>query len=764
MNNNTKTETDRGGSTALPLRSDAARMQRIATQLSDVSRIDLAVRSCRRARAEIDTRFAAPRTETEQTLVRICEDVLGIQPIGVHDPFFALGGDSLAITRVASKIVEQFDVLLPMQTFFRSPTVAGLAEEISQRLESDEQLKELLDEVEQLTAEETRERLQQNARSASARVETAGACYRCGAIDSFSAGDRLDFVYAASDHSGVLLPSDAVELLRSCQSSKTLDEHLHDVLSRGSAHALSAVGARFNELSERGLLVPDRGVDTGAREGRPMAAAEIRAIVCPTQDRLRVLERCLASYMANCARYGRTPDFIVATNSLDDGGRDALRQIAASLHGRYGFPLFFAGFPEKREFAHKLHRAASVPLEIAEIAICGAGVPGMSFVGANRNTLLLETAGQMMLSVDDDTICRIVAAPGMRDDVAHTGNQVNRGCEPSELWSFPDCHDGLRSARFIDEDILALHEQFLGKPAREPSATHEHAEAESCVHVTLNGLLGDCGWGAPSEYLELTGPSFERITFSESEYRAATCRRHVLRVPCRPTIARRCDNLMSTFFGADNRTLLPPFGLAGRGTDRLFAITLAACNPRSRFAHLPSALLHIPADARRFWSGEVVRSAAGIDFSLLLCLLTQASAAEIRNVAPEAAMRRIGNDLAEIGRRHEDAFSEQVTTVVHAWATDRIDALNGLLSASGGSPEFWAADVRAYIERLRASVFSPAGCIPLDVLYGRGEAEARKTTQRLVGSHGMLLECWPTMIDAARSLRCEGVRLAQPLN
>ncbi|WP_435613378.1 amino acid adenylation domain-containing protein [Streptomyces sp. bgisy159] len=71
--------------------------------------------------------YVAPTTELEQRLADLWGQALGIEPVGVEDDFFDLGGHSLMAAELLSALHEQFGVDIPARTLYLRPTIAELA-------------------------------------------------------------------------------------------------------------------------------------------------------------------------------------------------------------------------------------------------------------------------------------------------------------------------------------------------------------------------------------------------------------------------------------------------------------------------------------------------------------------------------------------------------------------------------------------------------------------------------------------------------------
>ena len=77
---------------------------------------------------------ALPRTAIERTVAAIWQDVLHTQTVGLHDNFFDLGGHSMLIIQVHTKLIRDLQVELTLVELFQYPTINLLAECIRQKL------------------------------------------------------------------------------------------------------------------------------------------------------------------------------------------------------------------------------------------------------------------------------------------------------------------------------------------------------------------------------------------------------------------------------------------------------------------------------------------------------------------------------------------------------------------------------------------------------------------------------------------------------
>ena len=110
-----------------------------------------------RSRPLLGNAYVAPRNDIERRIAGIWQDLLGVEPVGVHDAFADLGGHSLVATQLISRLRDAYRVDLSLRRIFDAPTVAELSQHIEELLVA---------RLQQLSPGEVAERLSSSAERA----------------------------------------------------------------------------------------------------------------------------------------------------------------------------------------------------------------------------------------------------------------------------------------------------------------------------------------------------------------------------------------------------------------------------------------------------------------------------------------------------------------------------------------------------------------------------------------------------------------------
>lgn len=84
--------------------------------------------SARMPRPRLRSQYIEPRNDVEMKLAQVWADLLGLDKVGVKDDFFELGGHSLLAAKLLTRSGQAINTTLPLKALFLGPTVAQLAQ------------------------------------------------------------------------------------------------------------------------------------------------------------------------------------------------------------------------------------------------------------------------------------------------------------------------------------------------------------------------------------------------------------------------------------------------------------------------------------------------------------------------------------------------------------------------------------------------------------------------------------------------------------
>jgi amino acid adenylation domain-containing protein len=95
--------------------------------LTPNGKVDVAALPVPQPRAALSASYRPPSTTVERTVAGIWRDVLGVGAVGRDDNFFDLGGNSLRLAQVQSRLQRTLDRELSIVDLFRYPTIRALS-------------------------------------------------------------------------------------------------------------------------------------------------------------------------------------------------------------------------------------------------------------------------------------------------------------------------------------------------------------------------------------------------------------------------------------------------------------------------------------------------------------------------------------------------------------------------------------------------------------------------------------------------------------
>jgi hypothetical protein len=446
---------------------------------------------------------------------------------------------------------------------------------------------------------------------------------------------------------------------------------------------------------------------------------------------------------------------------MDDSQSDAARleYLRALKELECADQVRYSGIKEKVSYVQQLSGHGIDP-EIARFAVLGDFGAKYCTTGANRNCILLDTVGELVLVADDDTVCKTAPHPEREDCISFGGHQ-----NPREVWFYGTREELSAAAKWEPCDLLGEHERILGKKLVDimsHTPKNQLRLGKACNHLidsfesgdarvtaTMTGMAGDSGAGGAQRFLLSSRSVLDRLAESDAASRRAFASREVLWVARSHTITHS-PQCQGAGLGLANDDLLPPFFPIGRNQDGVFGV-LNLLTFNAFVGHIPVAVFHNTAAGRKYERFPPFRIA---NLILSLVWLTPP-----QNVSLRTALCSLGNNLLEIGNLPEQEFRDFLASTVSRSETKILRMVDLNRSKMTNCPPYLEKEIEDYRAYVLAHLADRDCFIPDEFLQFPPE-QAREKTRQLVCKAGQLFLVWPDMVEASRHLKEKGVRLS----
>ena len=587
----------------------------------------------------------------------------------------------------------------------------------------------------------------------------------------YSFANDTDFFLDPITNSIIKIPCHLSIFIKYCYEFKTIEEHAGFIYSKISKTiSIQEIIKHLNFFINKKILISREEIINLIKANKSIQKTDkIKYLGYVTSGRSPELQLSIESYIKYSKSYNKNLAMIICDDSKKNG--EVLKNFY-EIKSKNNVDIYYFGRDQKQKFIERLYKDLKdlVKKEILQFMISDTFY--QYACGANRNALLLASAGSNIVSCDDDILFESYVSKIQNNNEIDLTSQKR----VMEILFYDNKKDLFDFVEPIDLDIINEHESFLGKNASEIISLKENSSIsikeikydfllslirdDSSVKITMPGIIGSSGMGSPSPILWIPDEQKERVFSSKKMYESSICSNEVFRAPDKIKIS---DNnfLMSYNIGLNNQEFLPPFFPIGRGTESIFNSILRKIFLNSCICYMPFAVNHDPMK-RKIYNHESVYNFSN-NFSDILVFLIDSFNISDSIRTPEYRLNVLGNYFKEISNLRQIDFISLITSLIIKQSSDFIKFLESLLIKYDAKPKFWAEDIYKLIENIEKSINGQDLYFPKELDNINICEDKEKSFKKILNLFGDLLISWESIYNASKKYNQQSIAFVKKL-
>jgi len=507
----------------------------------------------------------------------------------------------------------------------------------------------------------------------------------------------------------VVVKRDVFEVLQLCRQFRTLSAHAQTICQTvpGLTQQQQSVRQVLATLAQQGFfrsadsLITELQTPVTSTEPAPLEKVFIR-----TCNRPASLRRLLDSLAANEAEFGNRYRYIVVD---DSSSTDARQDNAAAVTAcaAAGLGVGYYGTAEQQQLTSQLLETFSSQRDSLRWLLSGDSTAAGQSYGRSWNHALLLGAGQRIVIMDDDTVCKAYHSPYARPGLALSERH-------EEVFFYPDWETLMTTVEPAALDPLAQYARVLGLPlgaalrttstALDVAAVQDlTAESLSCLNaaapilVTTASLFGDPGTRSMFWLYHLDGAARRQFIASDAAYRVNTTGRHLWKGYGSVRLVPDRVFMTNCLTGLDNSRLLPPTIPQWRGEDALFGSVLKYLYPQSLYWNYAWGILHQPEPPRR-WDKTTLDTPLSLNALDFIADLVRTTAVRCQAKEPRQRLATLAAACVDLAYADEPVLRAAIEEHSLAARADLLRRLNEVQQDFQEAPAYWRADVQRILQ------------------------------------------------------------------